>query len=496
MKRMWMAGVLRGAAGLSVLAGCLAATVAAAQMGAGQQEKPKRMQASGVQALFVSDIHYEPFWDPAKVEKLADAPVSEWKAILAAPEPADRERKFAELQSTCHARGEDTSEALLKSSLRAMREDASRAKFVIVSGDLMAHAFSCKYATLFPNAAPGAYRSFAEKTVEYVIESLRAALPGVPVYAALGNNDSDCTDYQLDAGGKFLDDEGREFTRGFSAADRQQAARTFAEGGYYTVRLPAPMERTRLLVMDDLFMSRRYETCGGKEDSAPAAAQIAWLEQELNAARTRHEKVWVMAHIPPGVDAYSTAAKGKDICAGNKPTMFLSSEALPELMAKYGDVIKLAIFAHTHMDEMRLLKAANEGAGQDGVAVKMVPSISPIDGNNPAFTVATIDPLTATMMDYRVIAAADKTDGNAKWAEEYDFKETYKEPDFSAATLQDLVGRFEADRSAQTSESQSYIHNYDVGEPMRALKLFWPLYVCSVKNDEADAFDQCVCGAK
>ena len=39
--------------------------------------------------------------------------------------------------------------------------------------------------------------------------------------------------------------------------------------------------------------------------------------------------------------------------------MFLSSEALPETMAKYGDVIRLAIFAHTHMDEMRLLEPAD-----------------------------------------------------------------------------------------------------------------------------------------
>ncbi len=496
MRRMWRAGVLRGAAGLGVLLGCLAAASTVAQTATARQEKPKRTPAPSVQALFVSDIHFEPFWDPAKAEKLAGAPVSEWKAIMAGPESADREAKFAKLQSTCHTRGEDTSEALFRSSLRAMRADASRAKFVILSGDLMAHAFSCKYATLFPNAAPGEYRSFAEKTVGYVIDSLRAALPGVPVFAALGNNDSDCADYQLDANGEFLDDEGKEFTRGFPAADREQAERTFAEGGYYSVRLPAPMQRTRLLVLDDLFMSRRYETCGGKEDGAPAAAQIAWLEEELKEARTRHEKVWVMAHIPPGVDPYSTATKGKDICAGNKPTMFLSSEALPEVMARYGDVIKLAIFAHTHMDEMRLLRPADEGAGRNGVAVKMVPSISPVDGNNPAFTVATMDAATATMKDYRVIAASSKTGVDTTWAEEYDFARAYKEPAFSAVTLADLVGRFEGDRTAETSESQSYIHNYDVGQPMRELKLFWPLYVCSVKNDGAAAFDQCVCGTR
>ena len=77
--------------------------------------------------------------------------------------------------------------------------------------------------------------------------------------------------------------------------------------------------------------------------------------------------------------------------------MFLSSEALPEVLADYGDVVQLAIFAHTHMDEVRLLNPAIADAAHRPVAVKMVASISPIDGNNPSFTVATIDPVHAIL---------------------------------------------------------------------------------------------------
>jgi sphingomyelin phosphodiesterase acid-like 3 len=377
-----------------------------------------------------------------------------------------------------------------------MRTRAAKARFVIVSGDLMAHAFGCKYAALFPKAAPEDYRAFTEKTLNIVLASLRRSLPGVPVYAALGNNDSDCGDYQLDLNSAFLAAEADEFTHGFAAADRAQAIRTFAMGGDYSVSLPAPFKHTRLLVLDDVFLSKRYTTCGGKEDPAPAAAQIAWLAQQLREARSKNEKVWVVAHIPPGVDPYSTATKGKDICAGNKPTMFLSSEVLPETMARFGDVIRLAIFAHTHMDEVRLLEAGDEDAKSAGVAIKMIPSISPIDGNDPAFTVATIDPATATMKDYRVIAASNKTGADTKWAEEYDFAKTYGEPDFSAASVRDLIGRFSADRGAADGASQSYIQNYDVGQPARELGLVWPLYVCALKSDEASGFQSCVCGAK
>ncbi len=344
-------------------------------------------------ALFVSDIHFEPFADPAKAARLKAAPVSEWNAILAEPASADQAAKFAELQQTCKARGADSSYALYQSSLTAIRADASKAKFVVLSGDLIAHNFSCKFDATFPNAKPGEYRAFVEKTINYVMRELRAALPGVPVYAALGNNDSDCGDYQLDPDGAFLADIGKTLTADLPAKERTEALRTFGEAGYYSATLPAPMAHTRILVLDDLFMSRQYATCGGKADPAPAAAQIAWLTKQLDAARQSKEKVWVMSHIPPGVNPYATATKVLDLCSGGKPQMFLSSEALPDAMSNYGDVITLAIFAHTHMDEMRLLKPTAAGAPEEGflakgVAIKMVGSISPVDGNNPSFTVA------------------------------------------------------------------------------------------------------------
>jgi sphingomyelin phosphodiesterase acid-like 3 len=508
MRRIRKPGVARMLAALSILCGCFAGLCAGARAQAAPAQKPVTTSVAGptvesheVGALFVSDIHFEPFWDPAKAVRLKAAPVSGWSAILAGPASEDQAAKFAELQQTCKARGADTSYTLYESSLRAIHEDASGAKFVVLSGDLMAHDFSCKFAATFPEAKPGEYRAFAEKTIEFVMRKLRGALPGVPVYAALGNNDSDCGDYQLDPDSAFLAEIGKSLTADFPARDRAEALRTFAEGGFYSVRLPAPMEHTRILVLDDVFMSQRYATCGGKANPAPAAAQIAWMEQQLNAARRSHEKVWVMSHIPPGVNPYATATRALDLCSGGKPTMFLKSEALPNAMSNYGDVIELAIFAHTHMDEMRLLKPA-AGAPSQGVAVKMVPSISPIDGNNPSFTVAEIDVATAELKDYQVFVASNQTGPDAnpntsvgtQWREEYDFAKTYKEDAFTAASDEDLIAGFKADPTAQDSASQAYIRNYSTGGGLRNLGVFWQPYTCALRNDGADAFRECVCG--
>ena len=471
------------------------------QQPAAQTALPVALPASEtIPALFLSDIHFDPFWDPAKVPQLAAAPASEWKAILAAPPSADRQQRFAALQQTCHARGEDTSYPLLESSLQAVRAHAAGAAFATVSGDLIAHTFDCKYSALFPHSSPGDYRAFVEKTMDYVIGELSGAIPGAPVYVALGNNDTDCGDYRLDAHSEFLSVIGGETTgAAYPASERMSSLRGFSEGGYYSVNLPAPVRNARLLVLDDLFMSGKYATCAGKSDSTAADAQLAWLRQQLSEARAGKRKVWVMGHIPPGVDVHATAAKMRNLCGGERPEMFLSSEKMADELVEFSDVVELAIFAHTHMDEARILRAEDE-AGHPAprgksVAVKMVPSISPINGNAPSFTVARIDPGSAALVDYSVFAASNPTGVNAIWKEEYDYGLTYREASFTAASVSRLIAGFQSDTGAKTEASREYIRNFSSGNASPLLELIWPEYVCGLSNYSAEGFRSCVCPA-
>ena len=124
----------------------------------------------------------------------------------------------------------------------------------------------------------------------------------------------------------------------------------------------------------------------------------------------------------------------------------------------------------------------------------MVPSISPINGNNPAFTVAEIDAATAELKDYQVFVASNSTGVDTKWGEEYDFAKTYKEDGFTAATAGELIAGFKADPTAKNAASQSYIRNFDAGTGARHLGAFWQPYTCALRNDGADAFRSCVCG--
>lgn len=449
-----------------------------------------------VPALLTSDLHFEPFWDPGKVQKLAAAPVTEWAAILASPASPDRQQHFAALEQECHVRGEDTSYPLLRSSLAAMHSYAAGPKFIAVSGDLISHAFRCKFQAVVPDAGPAEYPAFVAKTIQFVLMELRGTFPGTPVFASLGNNDTACGDYEIDANSPFLRELAPAMTADVKEPLSEAALNSFAAEGDYSAVLPAPIRNTRLLVLDDLFESVKYQSCSGKPDLPAGRAQVAWLQGQLDAARRNHEQVWVIGHIPPGIDPYSTARKAGNLCKGQPPVDFLSSNALAETLADFGDVVRLAIFAHTHMDELRLLHPQQQAGGtavQRAVAVKMVPSISPVDGNNPSFVVAQVEPASATLKDYKVIAASNKTGIDTHWTEEYDYGQTYRESDFNAASVRNLIRGFSADRTASTPASESYLRNYFVDARTPELKPFWPQYVCALSNTTADAYRSCAC---
>ena len=102
MESMWKAGkwcayVLACVFGLSAFAGRIPAQPA------------EQGSAHSIQALFVSDIHFEPFRDPEKAAQLAAAPVGGMERPFSPlPRLPIAEAQFTKLQQTCHARGEDT----------------------------------------------------------------------------------------------------------------------------------------------------------------------------------------------------------------------------------------------------------------------------------------------------------------------------------------------------------------------------------------------------
>ena len=452
-----------------------------------------------VPVLMVSDVHFDPFMgmDSNAVAALSQAQPADWDKIFI--------KNFA---GQAWSGRFDTSYQLWQTSLSAMKTNATGVRFVTLSGDLLAHDFDTQFFSACGSGNCGDLASFAEKTVEYVLQELRATL-GVPVYAALGNNDSPCHDYELTPGSEFLHTVGETITADVPAKERDQAEIDFSGGGYYSVTLPAPMENTRLLVVDDIFLASSYGPCpsgpqppAGKPLPLVGGPWIPWLEKQLGAVRADKKDAWVMGHIPSGVDPYDTVKKKLKVCGtgAKPPKMFLptpdplSPDELEAALSPFGDVIPLAIFAHSHMDELRLLPGPQ--AADPAVAMKMVPSISPFNGNNPSITIALVDPATATLQDYRVIAGPDKTGKDPNWTEEYDFAATYGvpagKPGLSAAALGQLIARFRA--ATDPTQDSDYWQYYSTGGFGFLNAGNWEEYVCLMDHFTASGFKTCTCG--
>jgi len=478
-----------------------AASIISAFSLSAQTAAPKLAAAPAtIPALFISDIHYDPLRDPALAPRLNTAPASQWPAILATPTSPTIAQDYAAVQAACPTRGYDPDQALWQSTLAALRAHAANSRFAVLSGDLLPHNFECRYRFLFPKATHADYLDFTLNTLRYVVSSLRATLPGIPLYIALGNNDTACTGNSLDASNDFLALTAQVVAEALPPASRKSVLQGLATGGYYSVPMAAPMQHTRLLVVDNLFFLTEYSTCAKQKDYSEETAQITWLNTQLALARRHHEKVWVVGHVPPGVSLYTSFLNHRNICGGQAPAMSLHSEQLAQALGSYSDIVRLAIFAHTHSDAFALLTPTLGDPGPTppsdriGVPVKIVASVSPINGNNPSFTLATVDPASSTLRDYTVIESSNLTGVEATWAKQYTYSEDYAEPDFSSSSLSGLIAQLRADPKAESSASQAYLaHHYSTGAAAAILKLYWPVYVCAMDHDSAQSFVDCTC---
>jgi sphingomyelin phosphodiesterase acid-like 3 len=458
-------------------------------------------QGPGLPVVMLSDIHFDPFHDPAKFAQLRKTSPLSWSDILNSADSPTQAADFAALQSTCGAKGVDTPIELLQSSLRAAKLQQPKPLFLTLSGDLMAHQFDCRFHTLAPGATAAEYSAFAAKTVSFVALQIWQYFPHTPVYIALGNNDSGCMDYREDPNSDFLRSTAIEVNGNTQNPQARYAIlHEFPHYGDYNIQLPGPMSHTHLLVLQDIFESKRYTTCSGANSTDPAKAQVAWLRAQLAAARKAHQTVWVMAHIPPGIDAYSTLAKAKDVCGGDKPANYLGSDDLLKAITDYGDVVRLALFGHTHMDELRVYTSTADVKGPPSyIPGKLVPSISPVNGNLPAFTIAQVNPKTATLKDYAVYVADTPNGIDMPWMQEYRYSTDFALPDLSGASLEKLITGFVDDKDGTQPTTLDYQQHFFVGgagKASAAMKLAWPTYACAMSQGTDAGFHSCMCPAK
>ncbi|MBV9247743.1 MAG: hypothetical protein JO227_00655, partial [Acetobacteraceae bacterium] len=195
----------------------------------------------------------------------------------------------------------------------------------------------------------------------------------------------------------------------------------------------------RVLSTNTNFLSTHYRnTCGSPAEGDPGKVTLAWLEAELAAAKAAGERVWLLYHIPPGIDGYATLQKGS--CPSTMIPMWdrAHAEAFSVLWRRYSDTFTVSFAGHTHMDDFRL---AGDTEARYGFAL-ITPAVSPIFGQNPAFRTVDYDAaggiLDQTTYFLTNFAAGAAEGAAAEWRAEYTFTKEWNLPRVDLPSLERL----------------------------------------------------------
>ncbi|HEX6375015.1 MAG TPA: hypothetical protein VFZ91_04780 [Allosphingosinicella sp.] len=412
------------------------------------------------QFLALSDIHFDPFADPAIVPKLIAADADRWPAIFASS------RRTMPVGA-----GSDTNYPLLDSALKAAAAAAGKPgyDFVLLTGDLLRHDFERTFAK-YGGADKAALDAFTLKTLTFVNREVERRFRGAPLIEALGNNDNDCGDYQPRPGAPLLAATARTLP---AVSGDAQARADFAAGGNYAVPHPRTPDHL-FLVLDSVFWSPKYrDACGGSGSEA-GAAQLAWLEWQLFRARQRKQTISLVMHIPPGINPHeSTPAAPVPFWVDAWRDRFLA------ITAAYAPLLAAGYAGHTHMDDFRILSAP---AGPY-LAIRVTPSVTPLFGNNPSFSV-----MRYGIADARPTGYVSYVFQAGAWQREYDFAQTYGYDSYSAANLTALAAAIRSGGSARAAYGLYYASG--AKSPITAQNAL--VYACAQTELRADTFAACV----
>ncbi len=420
--------------------------------------------------ISVSDIHFDPLLttDKAVADKIKNSGCLRWREIYS----SSSDKHISPV-------GEETNYGLLASTLVQMKRACPAPDFILFSGDLLAHKFG-KYRREIFSDNEWAFRAFVKETLKFIGIEFHRTFPHAHVVFTLGNNDS-YEDYGIEPNGSFLHNTMNLYFTHYLKAEPARLnsfASTFKSGGNYAFP-PTVSSANRVLSINDVFFSERngYNDYGWQ--------QLKWLEKQLKAAKKKKQNVWIVLHIPPGVDTWSTLKRGHtvafwDALHKDKDSRTFTDK-FQELVQAYSPIIKGIFSGHTHMDHFRLIfdKSLNPLA-----YIHITPAISPEFGNNPGFEVLTYDTGSFSVVDFDTYYY----DG-AAWKEEYDFDRTYGKSAYDASNLAAIYNHLSDDLTLRRSFVDCYdVHNQQLN-PITDSD--WKVYWCGIGSLTDDDFNAC-----
>lgn len=416
------------------------------------------------QILTVTDIHFSPFYDHNLVAQLVKTPYGQWDGVFS---------KSSNVQLPKY--DEATNPVLYNRLLGAMKKQGRSISAILFTGDILAHNFNDMIAKYAGTTSQYERNQFVYKTMGYVMLKIKQAFPRVPVYFSLGNNDSYSGDYALVDDGEFLHSTADLFFKHFIKKKKSNADfyKTFPVHGYYSLPFPV-VNKGRIIGLNTIFFSTNYVAT---KLIHPGDIELSWLKRQLAAARVAGEKVWLLLHIPPGVNVYSTQ-RGSTPQTTNVTLQWKTryNTRYLKLVRQYHDEIVASFAGHTHMDDFRLIYNSDEAAPKAVNFIHISASVTPVFGNNPAFQIIKIDSQSGTLKD-AITHFIDLTEATPTFKQEYVYTSAY-------STTPDLPG-LELLYPAMTKDSsklKKYTQFYSVSSTASTISNIWQWYWCGIGN--------------
>jgi len=355
--------------------------------------------------LWISDIHADPFYGVANSYRGQHATCKR-SCPLQMPCTTNYGKRDAD-EKPMGSYGCDPPIALWESALKAASREAAGAEFVLFTGDAVRHKQDelLNPAENVTNIIGDISALLVDNFPEYPNEKL--------VLGTLGNDDTP-HNYEI-----YVTDMRRpnpwleKVSRRLEHVNAMGSERKdeYEYGGFFKAKVGG----LTVLSINTLMYSVKHKPM------FPAYpdpfGQFEWLRAELQEAHFANEHVWIVGHIPPGLETYGFAPLWQE----KYLIAYLNIVQDPIL----GAVIKAQLFGHVHADEVRILPQAPMGAGP----MLLVGAVSPIYYENPSFRLMEYDEDSGALLNVKVfwanLSESYNTSEDLHWSFGYDFLGSY-----------------------------------------------------------------------
>jgi sphingomyelin phosphodiesterase acid-like 3 len=417
--------------------------------------------------LSISDIHFTPFSDTSLVSILVQTPYLKWDDVFA-------KSKHHELP----AYKQETNDVLYNNVLSAIKATKPKLSGIVFTGDLLAHDFNELTDHYTGATTQYARNHFILQTISYLTLKMKRTFPNVPIYFVLGNNDSYGGDYVLEDDGEFLHTTADMFFKHLiqRPQDSVDFYQTYPVHGYYSLPFSA-IQNGRIIGLNSIYFSTNYYSATGD----PGQQELDWLEKQLAKSQQANEHVWILQHIPPGINVYSTQHNSSP----EKISVSLLwkksyNDRYLDILQRYSQIISASFAGHTHMDDFRMVYSSDSTHRALG-SIHITPAISPVFGNNPAFQLLQVNPQTGSFVESTTYFADLSNKENFK--KEYQYSAAYHvKPDLPGLRATDsLMGQ-------DSSLRESYVHYYYTSSFASSIASTWKWYWCGIGHLTADDY--------